>query len=71
MERYGGGEAYQPLLDALTRLCRRSGREQSIAILRKFAPAWLAQLPALQAPASSARCSDGRRASHRRACCAS
>ena len=50
MERYGGGEAYQPLLDALTRLCRRSGREQSIAILRKFAPAWLAQLPALQAP---------------------
>ena len=50
MERYGAGEAYQPLLEALTRLCRQPGRDQSIATLRKFAPTWLAQLPALQAP---------------------
>jgi DNA-binding winged helix-turn-helix (wHTH) protein/predicted ATPase len=49
MEHYGAGEAYQPLLDALSRLCR--GREQTIATLRKVAPTWLAQLPALQTSA--------------------
>jgi hypothetical protein len=29
--RYGAGEAYQPLLEGLTRLCRQPGRERSIA----------------------------------------
>ena len=48
VERYGAGEAYQPLLEALTRLCRHPGNEQLVATLRKYAPTWLAQLPALQ-----------------------
>lgn len=51
MEHYGAGEAYQPLLDALSRICRGSGKEQTVATLRKVAPTWLAQLPALQTPA--------------------
>jgi DNA-binding winged helix-turn-helix (wHTH) protein/predicted ATPase len=49
-ERYGAGEAYQPLLEALMRLCRQPGSEPFVATLRKFAPTWLAQLPALQTP---------------------
>jgi DNA-binding winged helix-turn-helix (wHTH) protein/predicted ATPase len=49
-ERYGAGEAYQPLLEALMRLCRQPGSEPFVATLRKCAPTWLAQLPALQTP---------------------
>jgi DNA-binding winged helix-turn-helix (wHTH) protein/predicted ATPase len=51
VEHYGAGEAYQPLLEALTRLCRLPDGANSIACLRRYAPSWLAQLPALQTPA--------------------
>src|SRR5262249_27430761 len=47
VEHYGAGEAYLPVLEALGRLCRESGGERLIALLRRHAPIWLAQLPAL------------------------
>jgi DNA-binding winged helix-turn-helix (wHTH) protein/tetratricopeptide (TPR) repeat protein len=49
--QYGAGEAYRPLLEALTRLCRQEDGEHGITLLRRYAPTWLAQLPAFQAPA--------------------
>ena len=45
VEQYGSGEPYQPLLDALMRLCRGPDGESTIAILERYAPMWLAQLP--------------------------
>src|SRR5215471_6014032 len=50
IDHYGAGEAYLPVLEALTRLCRGSGGEQLIMLLRQYAPSWLVQMPALLAP---------------------
>jgi DNA-binding winged helix-turn-helix (wHTH) protein/predicted ATPase len=47
LEQYGAGEAYMPVLDALTRLCRQAGGERLVALLRQHAPMWLAQMPGL------------------------
>ena len=47
-EHHGQGEAYQPLLEALTRLSRDPGVEDLPATLSRYAPTWLAQLPALR-----------------------
>jgi DNA-binding winged helix-turn-helix (wHTH) protein/tetratricopeptide (TPR) repeat protein len=47
IEHYGIGEAYFPLLDALTRLCREPGGGRMLELLDKHAPAWLVQMPAL------------------------
>jgi DNA-binding winged helix-turn-helix (wHTH) protein/predicted ATPase len=47
IEHYGEGEAYLPLLEALGRL----GREPDTplpALLRRYAPSWLAHLPSMQ-----------------------
>ncbi len=42
-DQFGAGEPYLPVLDALASLCRS---DPSLpALLRDFAPAWLAQLP--------------------------
>ena len=49
--QYGAGEAYRPLLEALTRLCRQEDDDDCIALLRRYAPTWLAQLPAFQTAA--------------------
>jgi predicted ATPase/DNA-binding winged helix-turn-helix (wHTH) protein len=46
-EHYGPSEAYLPLLDAITRLCRGPHAERVLRILRRHAPGWLAQLPSL------------------------
>ena len=51
LEHHGAGEAYQPLLEALTRLCTQPHGEPCLAALRHCAPTWLAQLPSLQTPA--------------------
>ena len=49
VERYGAGEAYLPMLEAVGRLCQET---QSLSgWLRRFAPSWLLQLPALVAVA--------------------
>jgi len=45
LEHYGVGEPYQPLLDALTRLCRQPGGVEWIDALHQYAPSWLVQLP--------------------------
>ena len=50
VEHYGVGEPYQPLLEALTRLCRQPGGDEAIAAMEHHAPTWLAQLPGLLAP---------------------
>ena len=50
IEQYGAGEAYLPVLEALGRLGRQPGGERLLAILRQYAPTWLAQLPALLSP---------------------
>jgi DNA-binding winged helix-turn-helix (wHTH) protein/predicted ATPase len=53
---YGSGEAYLPILDALSRMGRQLGDGALTECLRRYAPTWLGQMPALSAPA------DGREA---------
>lgn len=50
IEHYGAGEAYLPLLEALTRLGAES-RSGLVNVLRRHAPSWLAQMPSLVEPA--------------------
>jgi DNA-binding winged helix-turn-helix (wHTH) protein/tetratricopeptide (TPR) repeat protein len=47
LEHFAEGEAYFPVLEALTSLSRQPGRERLIEILRQYAPTWLAQMPSL------------------------
>src|SRR5262249_38943571 len=47
LEQVGGAEAYLPVLDALGRLARLPDRERVVTLLRRYAPTWLAQMPAL------------------------
>lgn len=47
IEHYGAGEGYMPVLEALGRLCREPAGEQLIALLERYAPTWLVQMPAL------------------------
>jgi len=43
----GEGEPYLPLLDALGQLGRGPAAGEFIAVLRRYAPMWLTQLPGL------------------------
>src|SRR5262249_50578008 len=45
LEQYGTGEAYLPVLEAISRLCR--GQQQVVDLLRAHAPMWLLQMPSL------------------------
>ncbi|MCY4389946.1 MAG: AAA family ATPase [Desulfurellaceae bacterium] len=48
VESYGTGEAYLPILEALSRLCRAEEHEQDdsiLAVLDRYAPTWLVQMP--------------------------
>src|SRR5262245_15608936 len=47
VEQRGAGEAYLPLLEAVSRLCRAPGGERVLGAVRRHAPSWLAQLPGL------------------------
>ncbi|MGH9839161.1 MAG: AAA family ATPase [Blastocatellia bacterium] len=49
LEHYGAGEAYLPVLEAISRLCQERGRERFAESLRRRAPAWLQQMPWLVA----------------------
>ena len=49
VEQYGAGEPYMPVLEALGRLCQEPSGELLIELLNRFAPTWLAQMPALLA----------------------
>lgn len=45
LKHYGAGEAYLPVLEAVGRLCKESGRQALIALLARQAPTWLVQMP--------------------------
>ena len=47
VEHYGEGEPYLPFLEALGRFGHGPERDAVLAVLRRYAPLWLAQLPAL------------------------
>ena len=47
IEHYGAGEAYLPILEALTGLCRQARGEHFVRLLRRHAPTWLVQMPSL------------------------
>ena len=47
VEHYGVGEAYLPMLEALGRVCQQADGEYLVEILRRHAPTWLVQMPAL------------------------
>jgi serine/threonine protein kinase/pimeloyl-ACP methyl ester carboxylesterase len=47
LEQRGPGEPYMPVLEALGRLCREPSGAELIAVLERYAPTWLAQMPSL------------------------
>jgi DNA-binding winged helix-turn-helix (wHTH) protein/predicted ATPase len=49
VEQYGATEPYLPVLEALGRLGREPGGEAVVGVLKRYAPTWLVQLPALLA----------------------
>jgi predicted ATPase len=55
VEQYGAGEPYMPVLEALSRLGQEPGGARVIELLNRFAPTWLAQMPALLTPEERAR----------------
>ena len=55
LDRYGAGEAYLPILEALGRLGRGPAGASLVAVLRQYAPSWLVHLPALLAAEERAR----------------
>jgi DNA-binding winged helix-turn-helix (wHTH) protein/predicted ATPase len=54
IEHYGAGAAYLPVLEALERLCHQADGERVIALLRRYAPLWLAQLSSIVDPVEQA-----------------
>jgi DNA-binding winged helix-turn-helix (wHTH) protein/predicted ATPase/energy-coupling factor transporter ATP-binding protein EcfA2 len=44
LEHFGSGEAYLPLLDGFSRLCRSSVGEQVSEVLREQAPSWVGHM---------------------------
>jgi len=47
VEQYGAGEAYLPFLELLGSLLQSPGRERVVALLRRHAPTWCLQFPAV------------------------
>lgn len=45
LEQYGSGEAYLPVLEAISRLCQDRGKPGLTELLARQAPTWLQQLP--------------------------
>lgn len=45
LEQFGAGEAYLPVLEAVSQLCQEPGRERLLPLLRRHAPTWLQQMP--------------------------
>src|SRR5262245_13462509 len=58
VERYGRGEAYLPILEALGELCRGPDGAHLVAVLRQQAPTWVAQMPWLLTAAHRAQLRD-------------
>jgi len=53
-EQYGGGEPYLPILEALGRMCREPGGAPVAALLSRYAPTWMIQMPSLLSSAETA-----------------
>lgn len=49
VEQYGSGQAYLPVLDAISSLCRGRGGERAVEVFARYAPACLVQVPGLVA----------------------
>ena len=47
VEYYGEGEAYLPVFEAIQQLVPQMGKEQFVKNLSRYAPTWLAQMPAI------------------------
>jgi predicted ATPase/DNA-binding winged helix-turn-helix (wHTH) protein len=47
IETHGAGEAYLPLLEAMTHLCHEPGGQPITRLLRHHAPTWLTQMPSV------------------------
>jgi DNA-binding winged helix-turn-helix (wHTH) protein/predicted ATPase len=45
LDHHGPGEAYLPVLEALSRMCREPAGEDLIRFLARCAPTWLVQMP--------------------------
>jgi len=54
LQQFGASEPYLPVLEALTRLAGSPAGRPLHAALRRHAPAWLVQMPALVEPAEAA-----------------
>ncbi len=54
LELAGPSEAYLPFLDAFGRLLRQPGNASLVTLVRRYAPSWLVQMPALVDPADRA-----------------
>lgn len=50
LDHYGAGEAYLPVLEAVSRLARGPDGERALAVLTRHAPTWLVQMPGLVEP---------------------
>jgi DNA-binding winged helix-turn-helix (wHTH) protein/tetratricopeptide (TPR) repeat protein len=50
LEHFGFGEAYLPVLDGFSRLCRSSAGARVLEVLRVHAPSWLAHMSSLATP---------------------
>jgi DNA-binding winged helix-turn-helix (wHTH) protein/tetratricopeptide (TPR) repeat protein len=47
VEQFGSREAYLPVLSALASICRGPSGERATALLSRYAPTWLLQIPGL------------------------
>ncbi|MEO8603488.1 MAG: AAA family ATPase, partial [bacterium] len=54
VDQHGAREPYMPVLEALQRLVRPPNVERMVALMRRAAPLWLAQMPWLLADAEAA-----------------
>jgi predicted ATPase/DNA-binding winged helix-turn-helix (wHTH) protein len=50
VEQYGSGQAYLPVLDAISMLCRGRAADRVIDVFARHAPTWLVQLPGVVRP---------------------
>jgi DNA-binding winged helix-turn-helix (wHTH) protein len=50
IEQYGSGQAYLPVLDAMSALCRGRAADRVIEVFARHAPTWLVQLPGVVRP---------------------
>ena len=50
LDQRGPGEAYMPMLEAFTRLCRQPDGRTVTEVLKRRAPTWLLQIPSVISP---------------------